>query len=97
MNEPFLEVPAERKVSDGDLFCYLDASRPCNATCVAYLVVQPSGEDYREQPWAQCIMLVNAHRSGKHLTILASTAVSAAESAHTRAADELRRSHSGGQ
>lgn len=97
MNEPFLEAPPERKADTSDLFCFIRAERPCDASCVAYLVVQPSGEDYREQPWAQCLLLVNAHRGGKHLTILTNTAVSAYNAELTRAADEARRSGSGGQ
>ncbi len=95
-DEPFLEMPETRRVDDTDLFCYSDATRPCNSSCVAYLLVQPDGDDYKEQPWAQCLVLVNAHRSGKHLTVLASVASSACKSMHIKIADDTRKANSGG-
>lgn len=94
--EPFIEMPETRRVDDTDLFCFSDATRPCNSSCVAYLLVQPEGDDYREQPWAQCLVLVNAHRSGKHLTVLASVAASACKSLHIKIADDTRKANSGG-
>lgn len=94
--EPFIEMPETRHVNDTDLFCFSDATRPCNSSCVAYLLVQPEGDDYKEQPWAQCLLLVNAHRSGKHLTVLASVASSACKSLHIKIADDTRKANSGG-
>lgn len=95
-DEPFIEMPETRRVEDTDLFCFSDTTRPCNSSCVAYLLVQPDGDDYREQPWAQCLVLVNAHRSGKHLTVLASVAASACKSMHIKIADDTRKANSGG-
>lgn len=68
--EPFIERPDERKV-DQELRCYREGDRVCNASCVAYLVAAPEGEDYRGQAFGQCVELVSNHRTGKHLVIIA--------------------------
>jgi hypothetical protein len=76
--DPFLEKPDEHKPEPDQLFCYRDASRPCNASCVAFLGF---GEEPTEivkgstvplpGKTGRCALLVSAHRTGKHLTILA--------------------------
>ena len=53
------------------LFCYRDQMRLCNAGCMAFLPKAPAGTDYIGEQWAHCMELVNGHRTGKHLTIIA--------------------------
>ena len=72
------------------LFCFLDASRPCDSECMAYLTARPEGMDYKGQPWSQCILLVNAHRGGKHLTVLASMGADIMKHLKIKAADATR-------
>jgi hypothetical protein len=31
----------------------------------------PPGEDYKDQQWAHCLELINLHRVGKHVSLLA--------------------------
>lgn len=52
-------------------FCFLNAERVCDMTCTAYLATRPAGPDYENQVFSQCLLLVNTHKTGKHLTILA--------------------------
>lgn len=51
------------------LFCFKDASRMCGADCMAY-VDAPEGPDYVGKQWARCHLLVNQHRTGKHLVVI---------------------------
>lgn len=50
----------------------------------------PEGPDYKNQQWANCLLLVNAHRGGKHLVVLASSAGELLRSAKNEAADRAR-------
>jgi len=52
------------------LYCFKDQARACGADCMAFLTHKPEGPDYRDQ-WAHCMVLVDQHRSAKHLVILA--------------------------
>jgi hypothetical protein len=68
------EQDTEGKVAEAGetlVYCYRDATRPCTAECVAFLgeTSRPSGEF--PGAIASCSLLVDSHRSGKHLTILA--------------------------
>ena len=74
MSDPYIEKPDVREGEEDLVFCFLSESRVCNSSCVAFLTARPAGDEYVEQPWAQCAALVNAHRAGKHLVILASHA-----------------------
>jgi hypothetical protein len=67
-------VPDENAAEEkGDeVFCFFDHCRPCTAECVAYESVVPDDKDYKNKPWAHCMVLVNVHRTGKHLVTLAS-------------------------
>ena len=56
------------------LFCFMNADRVCSADCMAFLHPPPAEPDYAGQQWASCLLLVNVHRGGKHLVILASEA-----------------------
>ena len=51
------------------LFCWRDKDRPCTAECMAF-TPPPQAKDYKDQQWASCSLLVNGHRTGKHLVIL---------------------------
>lgn len=74
------------------LTCFLDGARECGPDCMAYQTFPPEGPDYQEQQWAHCQLLVNAHRVGKHLTILAASADAMLRRAKTEAADRVRQS-----
>lgn len=65
-------IPSDiEPVPENAVFCFLDASRPCTAECMAFLPARPEGEDYEGQTFAACSLLVNAHKLGKHLTVIA--------------------------
>lgn len=71
-NTPFLETPDITDPPSGTgLYCFMDAARPCGSDCMSFLVVQPEGKDYESQQWARCLLLVNAHKIGKHAVALA--------------------------
>lgn len=53
------------------LFCFISPERLCDSDCMAFLPVMPEGADYQGQQWSKCLLLVNAHKAGKHLTVLA--------------------------
>lgn len=71
------------------LICFLNMTRPCSAECMAY-VATPEGPDYKDQQWANCMLLVNAHRTGKHLVVLAAVGADIARAEKTKAADQAR-------
>lgn len=52
------------------LHCFKDHARACGADCMAFQTEKPEGADYRGQ-WANCAILVNEHKSAKHLIIIA--------------------------
>lgn len=52
------------------LYCFLNPERACGADCMAY-ETPPNYKDFIGKQWARCVLLVNAHRVGKHLPILA--------------------------
>lgn len=87
---PFLETPEHVK-PDGDLLmCFMDQNRVCGPDCVAYLTARPEGKDYEQQPWACCTLLVNAHRGGKHLTVLAQIGADVMKHMRIKSADAVR-------
>lgn len=49
----------------------MSQTRVCGPDCMAYLPQVPEGKDFTGEQWAHCMLLVNAHRAGKHLVILA--------------------------
>lgn len=63
--------PNATGANDGGPLCFINNTRVCGPDCMAFLPQAPSGDDYKGEQWAHCHLLVNAHRSGKHLTILA--------------------------
>lgn len=70
MPEAQEEKPVEEEKDE--LFCFQDHCRPCTAECVAFESTPPEDKDYKNKPWAHCMILVNAHRTGKHLVTLSS-------------------------
>ena len=94
-SEGYVERPDTRDVQEEDLFCYRDAARVCDSTCMAYLVAAPEGQDYEGQSWSRCHLLVNEHRQGKHLVVLASFASDFMKHARIKAADATRAANSG--
>ena len=92
MNLSPLSPPETGIYGPNGLYCFIAAHRECGPACMAYSPA-PEGPDYKDQQWATCMLLVNAHRLGKHLVVLASTVdtvrkqlnLAAADSARTRA------------
>jgi hypothetical protein len=85
---PHPHHPNIKKAEDG-LFCFKDGARACGSDCMAY-IHPPEGPDYKDQQWANCLLLVNAHRSGKHLVILADVTAKLLNHTRNKAADEAR-------
>lgn len=71
------------------LFCFLNAQRPCGPDCMAF-VAPLDGPDYKDQQWANCLLLTNAHRGGKHLVLLAVQGQELLQRTKTAAADAAR-------
>lgn len=71
------------------LYCFLNDRRPCDATCMAY-IAPPEGPDYDNQQFANCLLLVNAHRCGKHVVVLAAHGNELMKKARVEAADLAR-------
>jgi hypothetical protein len=74
------------------LLCFLDRDRVCGPDCMAYLSDPPAQPDYRGNQWASCMLLVNVHRGGKHLTILAQVASDFTQASRAHVADQARKS-----
>jgi hypothetical protein len=91
-NVPYIEKPDMVDIPEdrSGLFCFIDSARPCEADCMAYLGVRPEGKDYEGQQWAKCLLLVNAHKTGKHAVSLASQADSLLKHLRVKSADARR-------
>jgi len=87
--EPVLHHPTLKEPDPEGLICFLNDARPCGADCMAY-IERPDGPDYVDQQWANCMLLVNAHRGGKHLVVLASVGADLCKAARVEAADRAR-------
>jgi hypothetical protein len=81
--------PKFEPTPDGQLYCFLNKERPCGADCMAFEAA-PVGEDYRDKQWGNCLLLVNAHRAGKHLVVLASIGADLLKRTKNAAADAAR-------
>jgi hypothetical protein len=88
---PYLHHP-DLKEDDArhGLVCFMDHNRVCGPDCMAYLSDPPEQADYRGQQWANCMLLVNAHRAGKHLTIVAQVVSEFTQKSKAHAADQAR-------
>ncbi len=71
------------------LVCWRDKERPCAPDCMAF-IEPPEGADYAGKQWANCLVLVNEHRTGKHLTILAQVGGELVKARKVEAADKQR-------
>lgn len=88
--EPLYHHPTLKEDNPEDgLVCFLDVARPCGADCMAW-DARPEGPDYADKQWANCMLLVNAHRGGKHLVVLASVGSDLLRKAKNEAADRAR-------
>lgn len=87
--EPRVHHPSLREEPPGALYCFLNDTRECNASCMAW-TPPPDGPDYKDKQWASCHLLVNAHRGGKHLVVLAQVGSELAKTARDEAADRAR-------
>lgn len=87
--EPALHHPSLKEGEGNGLYCFLNANRPCGADCMAF-VAAPDGPDYQDQQWANCLLLVNAHRGGKHLVVLAASANEMLQHSKRTTADRAR-------
>lgn len=54
--------------------CWRDATRLCSGDCVAYNGILPADPSDMTDEQRRCSVLVSAHRSAKHLVILAKVA-----------------------
>lgn len=90
-NVPYQEPPSMRDKPVGSgLYCFLDTSRPCEVECMAYLRNCPEGPDYEGAQWSKCILLVNAHKLGKHAVALAGQGDSLLKHLRIKSADAAR-------
>ena len=70
--------------------------RRASAARLAWAYIsRPEGPDYTAQQWANCALLVNAHRAGKHLVVIAATLGEQERKAKTAAADQARMNQTG--
>lgn len=79
----------DEDVRKNGLVCFLNNDRPCGPDCMAF-AEPPEGADYQGKQWANCMILVNAHRVGKHLPILCSLGNELVKKAKNEAADRAR-------
>lgn len=90
---PFIESPDMMNKPEGTgLYCFMDSARTCDADCMAFLLVSPEGADYEDKQWSRCMLLVNAHKLGKHAVALAGQGDSLVKHLRVRAADAARAS-----
>jgi hypothetical protein len=82
-------------LGNNGLYCWSDTGRACGPDCMAFLTAAPEGPDYvmpdgSPRQWAQCLLLVNAHRVGKHLVHITSSIDVAVRTMRNEAADRRR-------
>lgn len=83
------DAPEDRPGLD-KMDCFLDNSRLCNASCMAF-ITYPRGEPKElSDMQAHCAVLLFGERIARHMTILASTAVSSEKRRHTANQDRRR-------
>ncbi len=87
--EPLPHHPNIKQKEGHGLFCFMDSMRACGPDCMAY-ETPPNHVDFQDKQWAQCLLLVNAHRAGKHLVVLASCVGEVASTNKKVVADQLR-------
>lgn len=92
MNTPYIHHPTlkDDDSAKNGLVCFRDQHRPCSAACMAYDPNPPEGPDYQDKQWANCRLLVDSHRTAKHLVILAQGVSASLTHQKNEAADRLR-------
>lgn len=71
--EKEIDEDLDQKTSGNGLICFKDITRLCGPDCMAYLSAPPQGKTYMGAQWANCLLLVNSERVGRHLTVLTQT------------------------
>lgn len=71
------------------LYCFFDKERACGPDCMAWSR-PPAAPDFKDQQWASCVLLVNAHRLGKHAVVLASQGMDLLKHLKVKSADDAR-------
>lgn len=81
----------EGQQQTGSIFCFRDGNRECGPDCIAFLPTAPQGDpEYLASPmWMRCHLLVNEHRKGKHLVVIASQLGSLLKKIEPRSAPDL--------
>jgi len=61
-------------MGDGELRldCAFDQTRQCGPSCMAYLAQAPTGDMYKGEAWAHCLLLVNTEKLARHVVIAVS-------------------------
>ena len=70
---PTPDSPRPEEGAANEVYCFLDSGRPCTAECAAYEATAPKDQEAAGKPWGHCVLLVNVHRVGKNVVILASS------------------------
>jgi hypothetical protein len=89
VGEDAVHHPSLKEPEPGALCCFLDKDRFCGPECMSWQR-PPPGPDYQDQQWANCLLLVSAHRGGKHLVVLAASASELVKKSKDEAADRAR-------
>jgi len=74
MNTAPLHHPSMREDPGKEgTYCFLNSTRVCGPDCTAFIspIEKPEGQDYIGKEWAKCHLMINAHRVGKHVAIIA--------------------------
>lgn len=79
-------LPADKE----GLYCFINDTRLCTASCMAYLTFPKAPGPELNDVQACCALLTNAERVGRHLTIIASVLATTEKKGRTAAADQQR-------
>lgn len=74
------------------VYCFLDLTRACNASCMAYSTHASPNKGLPDVQ-RHCLVLNNVERTGRHLTIIASQLAELEKSGRRRDADRKRESN----
>lgn len=92
MNSPLPRGAEQPQLKeDTGLICFMDNKRPCGADCMAYLPSPPQSDpELKDQQLAHCLLLLNVHRTGKHLVVLAAQGIELLKHIKNKSADAAR-------
>jgi hypothetical protein len=96
-NVPYIESPETMEIPEekSGLLCFINPDRVCDSDCMAFLVACPEGRDYEGQQWSKCMLLVNAHKVGKHAVAIAGQGDGLLKHLRVKRADEIREGNKG--